>query len=338
MKKIAYILLGIIMISTFIYFHREKTDQREELVIYASLMEEQALISAKEFERETGIKTKFIRMSSGEILERIRNEKDNAKASVWYGGTADTFIDAYQEGLIEPYISKNSKYIPSRFKSEDGIWTGVYAGVLGFVINEDWFKENGLEPPKTWDDLLRPEFEGKIVLPDPRTSGTAYTIISTIIQMKGEKEGFEYLKKLDRQVVKYTKSGFSPGVVVGMDEAAIGVTFLNNVIRYEKEGYKNLDMILPEDGTGYEIGSVALLKNSPQTSYGKEFIDWALTKRAQELGNEVGSYQIFTNVKANSSMESKLKNLNIIEYDFVWAGKNRKRLIKKFLEGNGDAN
>jgi iron(III) transport system substrate-binding protein len=320
----------LIGISTIL--HKNNTSSEEErLTIYASLMEEQAIKAVEEFEKETGIKTNFIRRSSGEILEKIRKEKENMKASVWYGGTADTFISAYEEGLIEPYKSPNSYMIPNEYKDENGIWTGIYIGYLGFIANERWLKENNIDMPNCWEDLLKPEFEGNIVLPNPSSSGTAYTIVATIVQLMGEEKGLEFLNKLDKQVVQYTKSGLTPGIVVGLGEAGIGVTFLNNVIRYEKEGYKNIEMVAPKDGTGYEIGAVAILKDAPNMNEAKKFVDWSLTKRAQELGKSVGSYQVLTNYKAASPKEPEfIKDINLIKYDFKWAGKNRKRLIKKF--------
>jgi iron(III) transport system substrate-binding protein len=201
------------------------------------------------------------------------------------------------------------------------------------VANDKWLKKNNLNMPNSWDDLLKPEFEGNIVLPNPATSGTAYTMVSTIVQLMGEKEGFEYLKKLDKQVIKYTKSGLTPGIVVGLKEAGVGVTFLNNVVRYKKDGYRNIIMSTPKEGTGYEIGAVALLKNAPNEDAAKMFIDWALTEKAQEIGQQVGSYQLLTNPKATPPQEpAYLTNVNLIDYDFQYAGKNRNYLIDKFMK------
>ncbi|PAB59990.1 ABC transporter substrate-binding protein [Anaeromicrobium sediminis] len=327
-----FIVIITIIFSTLTVGHRDKKSDME-LTIYASLMEEQAIAAVDKFERETGIKTNFIRMSSGEILKKIREEKDSMKASVWYGGTADTFIAAYEEGLIEPYISPNASIIPPKYKDGDGTWTGIYVGYLGFVANDRWLKNNNLNMPNSWDDLLKPEFEGNIVLPNPATSGTAYTMVSTIVQLMGEEKGFEYLKKLDKQVIKYTKSGLTPGIVVGINEAGVGVTFLNNVVRYKKDGYRNIIMSTPMEGTGYEIGAVALLKNAPNKDAAKMFIDWALTEKAQEIGQQVGSYQLLTNPKATPPKEPEyLTKVNLIDYDFQYAGKNRNYLIDKFIK------
>lgn len=335
MKKFIILILLIGIAFNTIYLQNNKLNSDIELTIYCSLMEEQAIAAVDNFQRETGIKTTFIRMSSGEILNKLKKEKDSMKASVWYGGTSDTFIAAYEEGLIKPYISPNSSIIPKKYKDKDGIWTGIYVGYLGFVANHKWLKNNNLDIPNSWNDLLKPEFEGNIVLPNPATSGTAYTMISTITQLMGEEKGFEYLKKLDKQVIKYTKSGLTPGIVVGLNEAGVGVTFINNVVRYKRNGYRNIVMSTPKEGTGYEIGSVALLNNGPNEEAGKKFIDWALTKKAQELGQQIGSFQLLTNPSAVAPKEPDyLTNVKLINYDFQYAGKNRSRFIYKFINLN----
>ena len=94
----------------------------KELVMYMGIVEQAAKVVASEFEKDTGIKVKFVRMSGGETLSRIRAEKNNPQASLWYGGSADSFIMAKKEGLLEAYKSptrKRSKPI-SRIRKASG--------------------------------------------------------------------------------------------------------------------------------------------------------------------------------------------------------------------------
>ena len=145
--------------------------------MYIGVVEQQALVIAKEFEKESGIKVNFVRMSGGETLGRIRAEKQSPKASVWYGGPADSFIAAKKEGLLEPYKSKNSAGIKDNFKDKDGYWTGIYQGYLGFILDNRFFEERKLALPKSWNDLLKPELKGQIIVANPGSAGTAYTVL-----------------------------------------------------------------------------------------------------------------------------------------------------------------
>lgn len=304
-----------------------------KLTVYAGLMEDHALMAVKEFEKATGVKTEMVRMSGGEIFARIKAEKENPSASVWYGGGALTFINADNEGLLEHYVSPEAANIPDQFKDANGAWTGIYSGYLGIEGNKQWLEENGLELPKTWDDLLKPEFKGNIVIAHPGSSSTAYNFLATIVQLKGEEEGFKYLQKFNEQVRQYTKSGSAPGRMAGMGEAPIAIGFLHDAIKYQEEGYKDLIFTTAEEGTGYEIGAVGIIKGGPDQEAAKMFVDWALSKEAQELGKTVGSYQFLTNKNANPPEQAMtLKDTALIDYDFVWAGDHRGEFLEKFME------
>ncbi|QEN06607.1 extracellular solute-binding protein [Oceanispirochaeta crateris] len=302
-----------------------------KLVFYAGLQEDHAAMIAEEFEAETGIKTDFVRMSSGEILARLKAEKDNMSASVWYGGPVDGIVAADQEGIIEKYISPEAVNIKEGFKDPTGVWTGIYIGYLGFVGNQKMLAEKGLEMPQSWEDLLKPEYEQEIVVAHPGSSGTAYTMLATVVQMLGEDQAIEYFKKFSPQVRQYTKSGTAPGRMAGLGETTVGITFLHDAIKYKKEGYSDIVISAPVEGTGYEIGGVALLKNSPDQDNGKIFIDWVLTKKVQEMGQTVGSFQFLTNKDALPPEEAMpIKDTKLIDYDFQWAGENKKRLVQRF--------
>lgn len=301
----------------------------KELVMYMGVVEQSARVIAKEFEKDTGIKVKFVRMSGGETLSRIRAEKANPQASVWYGGSADSYIMAKKEGLLQPYKSPNAAKIADNFKDPEGYWTGVYQGYLGFILDGRYFDEHHLQAPESWADLLKPEFKGQIIMGNPGTASTGYVVVSSIVQMMGEKEGMDYLAKLDKQVKQYTKAGAAPARSAALGECAIGITYLHNGIRMIKEGHKNVRLSLPKDGTAYELGAVAIIKGAPQEEAAKKFVDWCLTKKAQELGQKNNSYQFLTNPEANPPAEAMpFKNAKLIKYDFQWSGDNRARLLE----------
>lgn len=308
-----------------------ETAKPQKLTLYCGLMEDHMVKAVQEFEKETGIKVDAVRMSSGEIMGRIKAEKNNPKASVWFGGPADAFVQAKEEGLLEKYASPNAAKIPVQFKDADGYWTGIYNGYLGFVSNQKLLNEKGIAAPKSWDDLLKPEFKGQVVLANPGSSGTAYTMLATIVQIMGEEKGLEYMKKLHGQVKTYPKSGTAPGRMAGQGEAIVGLSFLHDGIKYREEGMKDIVLSAPSEGTGYEIGSVAIIKGGPDQEAAKKFVDWALSKKGQELGQQVGSYQFLTNPEAQAPKQAEeLKDTKLIKYDLEWAGKHKNELVEKW--------
>lgn len=307
-----------------------KKAEPKEITIYFGTVEQQAKMLATEFEKDTGIKVKYVRMSGGEILSRIRAEKSKPQASLWYGGSADSYIVAKKEGLITPYQSAATNKIPANFKDKDGYWTGVYQGYLSFVCDTKAFEEMKQPLPQTWDDLLKPELKGKIIMSNPGTASTGYVIVSTLAQLKGEKEAMSYLGKLHPQIKTYTKSGAAPARSAGLGECAVGLTYHQVGLRLQKD-YKNIKVVIPKDGTGYEVGAAAIIKGGADEEAAKRFIDWAVSKKAQELCQKIGSYQLLTNPEAEPLPEAKqFKDAKIIKYDFEWSGANRKRLVEEW--------
>ena len=237
-----------------------KTETKQlRLTLYCGLMEDHMAKAIQEFQKDTGIKVDAVRMSSGEVLGRIRAEKNNPKASVWWGGPADAFIAAKNEGLLEKYQSPVAAKIPAKFKDTEGYWTGIYVGYLGFSSNAKLLKEKGIPVPQSWQDLLRPELKGQVSMANPGSSGTAYTMLATIVQLMGEEKGLDYMKKLNGQIKVYQKSGTAPARMAGQGEVTVGLTFLHDGIKYQEEGMKDLVLSAPSEGTGYEIGAVAII-------------------------------------------------------------------------------
>ena len=326
------VLIAVAIVSPlFAGGAQEGAEKPGKLVFYAGLQEDHAAMIAEEFEAATGIETDFVRMSSGEILARIKAEKDNMTASVWYGGPVDGIVAADQEGLIEHYVSPEAVNIREGFKDPNGVWTGIYIGYLGFVGNKKMLAEKGMTMPQSWADLLKPEYRQELVVAHPGSSGTAYTMLATVVQMMGEEAAMDYFVKFNQQVRQYTKSGTAPGRMAGLGETTVGITFLHDAIKYYKEGYEDIVISAPQEGTGYEIGGVALLKNAPDMDSAKAFIDWVLTKEVQEMGQTVGSFQFLTNKNANPPQEAMpIRDTKLIDYNFQWAGQNKGRLVERF--------
>ncbi|SFB03565.1 ABC transporter substrate-binding protein [Clostridium frigidicarnis] len=302
-----------------------------KLTIYCGLMEDHMVKTVDEFKKETGIQAEAVRMSSGEILGRLRAEKENPKASVWFGGPADAFVQAKEDGLLENYVSENANDIPEKYKDKDGAWTGIYVGYLGFVSNQKLLKEKGVEAPESWDDLLKPEFKGQISIANPGSSGTSYTALATMIQLKGEEAGLKYMKDLNANVKSYEKSGTAPARLAGQGEVMVGVSYLHDGIKYREEGMKDLVLTAPKEGTGYEIGASGIVKGGPDQEAAKKFIDFCLSKKGQEIGQTVGSFQFLTNTNAKApEISNEIKDTKLINYDLDWAGKNRSELVEKW--------
>ena len=231
----------------------------KELSVYTAFPESEVIYYFNKFEEETGIKVNYVRLSAGEMLTRVEAEKDNPQATLMFGGSTDNYIAAVDKGLLEAYQSPNLSKTPDTYLDPTGTWNPIYVGCIAFACNADWFAEKGLEYPTSWEDLLKPEFKGEIIMAHPATSGTAYTVLATLVQLKGDDQVWDYLEKLNTNMSQYTKSGSAAPNAVAIGEAAIALTFSHDALQLTPEGY-HIELSFPTDGTGYEVGAMALIK------------------------------------------------------------------------------
>lgn len=167
-------------------------------------------------------------------------------------------------------------------------------GALGFGYNAEELAHRKLTPPACWADLLKPEFRGEVQMADPNSSGTSWTRLATMVHLMGEQKAFDYLKKLNKNIDQYTSGGAAPALAVRRGETMIGISFQHDLVDAAKH-YKQVRVVSPCEGTGFEIGSMSLITGMRHPDEAKKFYEWALTPEAQELAAKNGSYQIPSN-------------------------------------------
>lgn len=332
-SKSTQLLVAVLLLLTMILTACQPAAQAStEINVLCTPQEEWCQGMKQEFEAKENITVNYVRMSAGEALARLQAEKDNPQFDIWWGGPIDSFVAAKEAGVLEAYDSPNYKNLlkPELYKDTENFWAGVYVGTLGFCTNTEFLAQNpGLEPPKSWDDLLKPEFKGQIMVAHPSTSGTSYTALATVLQMRGEEAGWDYLQKYAGQIAQFTKSGAAPAKFVGQGEAGVCIVFSHDIVHEIDDNKAPLVLSFPEDGTGYEIGGMAIVKGAKHLDAAKKWFDWALTPEAQALGPKYKAYQAPT-VGGVTLSHPELLEVNLIDYDFQWAGTNKTAFVDKF--------
>ena len=308
-----------------------------ELVVYCTVQEEWCRPMVAAFEKATGIKVLMTRKSSGEFYAQIKAEAANPRGDIWWGGTGDPHMQAAEEGLTEAYkspkLAELQDWAVRQAESAKYRTVGIYAGALGYSYNTEQLKKKGLPEPKCWADLIKPAFKDEIQVANPNSSGTSYTMLATMVQIMGEDKAFDYLKALHKNVNQYTKSGAAPARAVATGESMVGITFQHDALIQALEGAP-LKIVSPCEGTGYEIGSMSLIKGAKNMANAKKWYDWALSVEGQAIGaaNKV-SYQVPSNKNAPvPAAAPKLADIKLINYDFAKYGSSaeRKRLLSRW--------
>ncbi len=327
--------LGIVLVGGFGAF---AASAAERLTLYCSPQIEWCQLMVEAFSKETGIKVAMTRKSSGETFAQIKAEASNPKGDVWWGGTGDPHLQAAEEGLSESFISPMLNQLHDWAKSQASAsknhTVGIYAGALGIGYNEELLKSKGLPAPECWQDLTKEAYRGEIQIANPNSSGTAYTTLATIVQIFGEDEGFDFLRGLHKNVNQYTKSGSAPIKAAARGETTIGITFMHDMVTQAVKGFP-IKIVAPCEGTGYEIGSMSIIKGARNLESAKKFYNFALRADIQMRAAEAKAYQVPSNSKASPPPQApNLEKIKLIDYDFKKYGSSteRKRLLKKWDE------
>jgi iron(III) transport system substrate-binding protein len=180
--------------------------------------------------------------------------------------------------------------------------------------------------------LLKPEYKGEIQVANPASSGTAYTMIATLVQLMGEDKAFDYLKALHKNVGQYTRSGTGPMKAVARGETAVSISFVHDAPQEKMAGFP-VATSTPSEGTGAEIGSITIVKGARNLEQAKKFYEWALTPGAQAFGAASKQYQLPSNKSTPVDPNvPDFKKIKLINYDYkkYGASDERRRLIARW--------
>jgi iron(III) transport system substrate-binding protein len=334
--KSRQILSGIGILSITILLSAAPAPADGKIMVYSPWKDEIMQKFGEMFQKETGTKMESINISTGEIYARLKVEKARPQADVWHSVRAELLDKGKEEGLIAPYKPANAKFLlPLYAYPNEPAFTGttMYPLVVGY--NADALKKMGAQPPKTYEDLLNPQWKDKIIMPHPAASGTGYAFLVTAIQLyreKGEsgiqsRKGWEFLIKLNQNVSQYTRSGSAPAKLVATGEFPLCITFYDRVFQLAAEGYP-IAFTAPSP-TFAEPSCTAIVANAPNMDGAKKFMEFILSKSAQELAVTLGNYSVRPDV-APPKGAIPLKDIKVFQDDYRWGSKYKKELLNEF--------
>jgi iron(III) transport system substrate-binding protein len=286
--------------------------------------------------KETGISVNITVKDAGDALSQLAAERATPKHDVWFAGAGESHLRAAEIGLLQEY---RSPLLPNLHdwavrQAEDSHWrsVGLYAGVLGIGYNSRSLEQKRLREPKCWSDLGKPEYRGEVQMANPISSRTGYIALVTLVQILGEDPAFDLLKGLHRNVRTYPRTGGGAIRAASRGETTIGVTLLHDAMTEIVNGF-SISLVLPCEGTGYEIEAMSIVAGAPHMADAKRFYDWALTPAAQRIAGDSKNFHVPSNKATRvSTVIASLGDLRLIRFDFqrYFAAAERKRLLEKW--------
>ena len=184
--------------------------------------------------------------------------------------------------------------------------------------------------PKTWDDLLDPNYKGLFLSSNPATAGGGYIFAATQLFRLGEEKGWEYLEGLNKNVHHYTAGAVDPINLIATGEFVAGMSWAHDIVKSAKQGYP-IEVVVPEE-TAFEIGGAGIIKGGENTENAKKFIDWLLTKEVGEMNTQLSNrYSVRSDVEPPQGM-IPVDDVKLVDYDRTKAAEMKEDVVKQFTE------
>jgi putative spermidine/putrescine transport system substrate-binding protein len=232
---------------------------------------------------KTGITVPPDNKNSGQSLAQLVAEKASPIADITYLGI--TFgIQAKKDGVVAPYKPAFWNEIPAGLKDPEGYWFSIHSGTLGFFVNVDALK--GKPVPRSWADLLKPEYKGLVGFLDPASAFVGYVGAVAVNNARGGTmdnftPAIEYFKALKKNEPIVPKQTSYARVLSG--EIAILLDYDFNAYRAKYKDKANVEFVIPAEGTVVVPYTMSLVAKGPNPANAKKALDFIMSNEGQAI-------------------------------------------------------
>ena len=291
---------------------------------------------SRAFRVDSGIAVNITFKDPSDALAHVVAERDDPKHDVWYASNGESHLLAAETGLIDEYQSplapRLRDFALQQGELAKGRAIGTFAAVVGIGYNSKALVNKQLPEPHCWADLARPEYRNELTFANPSSTRVGYTSLATLVQLFGEERAFELMKAIHRNAAAYSITANGAMRAVARGEATIAVTMLHDGASEIVNGFP-VRLVVPCEGTGYEVGSVAVITKAPHPANARKFYDWVLSPAAQRIAASARHFEYPANRDAPTPPGvPAIDDVRLIRYDFVKyaASAEHQRLLEKW--------
>lgn len=275
----------------------------------------------------------WVRDSTGVITARFLAEKDNPRADMVIGLVATSLLLFEKQGLLVEYKPRDTDKLRPGFRDMAGpyTWTGMDAILAVVCYNTVEAKKDNATPPASWEDITRPVFKGKVVMPHPASSGTGYLQVAAWLQIMGEERGWAFMDKLHDNIAVYTHSGSAPCVQAAKGERTVGIGFDMRGASEKSKGAP-IDLIVPKEGVGWDLEATAIVKGTKSLDVAKKVADWFASKAGNDVFGKYSAIVAHPDVKSAPPNYPADAEARLVKNDFTWMAGERERILKEWVK------
>jgi len=305
---------------------------KTELLVYTAVEADELAKFKQAIEADNpDLDIKWVRDSTGIITAKLLAEKANPQADVVWGLAATSLKLLADQGYFQPYAPKGVEQLESKYvdSAKPPLWVGQRAWVASLCFNTVEAEKAKLSKPTSWQDLLKPEFKGKVVMPNPSSSGTGFLDVSAWLQLWGNDKGWKYMDGLHQNIAQYTHSGSKPCKMAAAGEVPVGISFAYRGAQEKSKGAP-VEVIAPSEGVGWDLEAFAIVKSTQKLAAAKQLADWSVTRKANEIYNE--GYAVVAMPGVAKPVPNYPEGIaeKMIKNDFEWAAKHRETILAEW--------
>ncbi len=312
--------------------------QKTQLLVYTALETDQLKAYQEGFNKAyPDIDIRWVRDSTGVITAKLLAEKANPQADAVMGVAATSLALMDKQGMLEAYRPLNLDAIMSQYRDKKNppAWFGMDIWGATVCFNTVEAKKRNIPVPTTWKDLLKPEYKGQVVMPNPASSGTGYFDVTAWLTLWGDKDGkgggWEFMDKLHENIAQYTHSGSKPCNMAASGEFVAGISFEYRANANKAKGAP-IELVFPKEGLGWDIEAFAIHKGTKKLDAAKKLADWASSKDAMLLYGKNFAITAQPGVAAPLANVPKDYEQRLVKMDFDWAASNRERILAEWTK------
>ncbi len=320
----------LLMAMLFVLVLLTGCESKNKVVIYTSMEEErnQKLIEmVKEEFPDLNVVVQY--MATGNSAAKIKNEGSKVEADIVLD-LETAHMKEVQDNFANLSSFDTSFYLDGVNTATNYLTWVKYT--MNLIIDNKYFEEHNLSVPKTYEDLLKPEYKDLIAMPDPKTSGTGYAFYLNVVNIMGEDNAIEYFKKLKNNLREFTTSGSGPTNLLKQGEIAIAMGMTAQGVEAINAGY-DFSIIELDTGSPYNTTSCGIIKGRETNEGVVKVFNWLI--------KDYGRFdkENYMPDKILKDQENKIKNypenLKDANMEGIDSTEVKERLIEKWGEVNG---
>jgi len=272
MKKGFLLLLALTLVFTLL----SGVGSRESIVICASSEQyRNDALQAQLSEKFPQYNIIVMYMSTGKAAAKIYAEGSGTEIDILVG-LETGYLNKIKGSLADITGKSRLSYLEGVTPADNGNrWVTWERQAGAIVVNRAILDKYGLEAPKTYADLLKPEYKGLVAMPDPKSSGTGYFFYKNWVNLWGEDEALAYVDDLHGNLKQFTESGSGPIKLLKQGEVAIGLALTFQAVTEINSG-QPFEIIFPPEGSPYSLTGTAIVAGHQDKSGIQEVYDYII--------------------------------------------------------------